>query len=301
MLRANSVLSLWKRFWFEPLSPSSVCLFRILFGILALLNALAYLPDLMVWYGAEGAAPIESVQGLSSNPLTRWLMAHPLADQTYTQLLYAQIGACVLLIVGFQSRLALLVWWLVELLLRARNPAFWHQCDVFLRLAAFPLLFTPLGERYSLDSLLARSNRPQTFAPWGQRLLQLQMCAIYLEGFSEKLAGPLWREGLAVYYALHFPDGMRHSVPGWMENEWVYAFLTYFTFVIELALWFLVWFPPLRYPILLGGIVFHLGIQYFLHLDYLEYSIMIYYAVFIPPEDLDRLGTWIRTRLWPKS
>lgn len=301
MLRAASVLSLWKRFWFEPISASSVSLFRIFFGLLGLLNAIAYLPDLLVWFGAEGAAPIESVLGLTNNPVTLWLVSHPLADQTYVRLIYAQIVASILLIVGLQSRLSLLAWWLIALLLRARNPAIWHQCDVFLRLAAFPLLFAPLGERYSLDSLMARKDRPQKFAPWAQRLLQLQMCAIYLEGFSEKLSGPLWREGLAVYYALHFPDGMRHSVPMWMDNEWVYGFLTYFTFLIELSLWFLVWFPPLRYPILLGGIVFHLGIQYFLHLDYLEYSIMLYYAAFIPPEDLDRLGIWLRTRLWPKS
>ncbi|MBX3168466.1 MAG: HTTM domain-containing protein [Candidatus Eremiobacteraeota bacterium] len=297
MLRASparALLCLWRRFWFEPISPSSVCLFRILFGLLTLVNGIAYLPDLLVWFGAEGAAPIEAVFSLTDNPLTHWLARHPLSDATYVRLVYTQLLASCCLIVGWQSRLSLLVWWIIALLLRARNPAIWHQCDVFLRLAAFPLLFAPLSERYSLDSWLRRGPRPERFAPWAQRLLQLQMCAIYFEGFFEKMSGLLWRDGIAVYYALHFPDGMRHEVPAWMDQEWIYNLLTYFTFLIELSLWFLIWFPPLRYVILAGGIVFHLGIQYFLHLDYLEYAIMIYYVTFIPPEDLDRLGRWLR-------
>ena len=297
MLRASparALLRLWKRFWFEPISPSSVCLFRILFGLLSLVNGIAYLPDLLGWFGAEGATPIQAVLSVSNNPMSHWLAAHPLTDATYTSLLYTQIGASCCLILGLQSRLSLLVWWLVALVLRARNPVIWHQCDVLLRLAAFPLLFAPLSERYALDCWFRKGPRPEKFAPWAQRLLQLQMCAIYVEGFFEKLSGVLWKEGIAVYYALHFPDGMRHPVPGWMDHELIYNVLTYFTFVIELSLWFLIWFPPLRYVILAGGIVFHLGIQYFLHLDYLEYAIMIYYATFIPPEDLDRLVGWLR-------
>lgn len=297
MLRASPARALprlWRRFWFEPISASSICLFRILFGLLTLINGIAYLPDLLVWFGAQGAAPIEAVYTVTDNPLTHWLGAHPLSDATYMRLLYAQIAASCCLVVGLQSRLSLFVWWIIALILRARNPVMWHQCDVLLRLAAFPLLFAPLGARYSLDSLWRRG--PDKFAPWAQRLLQLQMCAIYLEGFFEKLSGLLWRDGIAVYYALHFPDGMRHPVPGWMDHEWIYNVLTYFTFVIELSLWFLIWFPPLRYVILVGGIVFHLGIQYFLHLDYLEFAIMIYYATFIPPEDLDRLGRWLQGR-----
>lgn len=297
MLRATparALLRLWKRFWFEPISPSSICLFRILFGALALVNAVSYLPDLPVWFGAQGAAPIEAVLSTTDNPLSHWLAQHPLSDNTYLYFVYAQIVASGCLIVGLQSRLSLGVWWAVALLLRARNPVIWHQCDVLLRLAAFPLLFAPLSERFSLDSLPRRGSRPEKFAPWAQRLIQLQMCAIYFEGFFEKLGGLLWRDGIAVYYALHFPDGMRHPVPAWMDQEWIYNILTYFTFYIEMSLWFLVWFPPLRYPILLGGVVFHLGIHYFLHLDYLEYAIMIYYATFIPPEHLDRLTR----RLW---
>ena len=297
MLRATpakALLRLWRRFWFEPVSASPVCLFRILFGLLSLVNALAYLPDLLVWFGAQGAAPIEAITGFTNNPVSHWLARHPLSDPDYTKLVYLQIAASCFLIVGLQSRLSLIVWWLVALVLRARNPVIWHQCDVFLRLAAFPLLFAPLSERYSLDRLLSKKPGPETFAPWAQRLIQLQMCAIYFEGFFEKMSGLLWRDGIAVYYALHFPDGMRHPVPTWMDHEWVYNVLTYFTFYIELSLWFLVWFRPLRYPILLGGVVFHLGIHYFLHLDYLEFAIMIYYATFIPPEDLDRLGRWLR-------
>lgn len=290
-------MGLWKQFWFEPISPSSICLFRVLFGILSLINGILYLPDLLVWFGADGAGPMDAVVGLTNNPMTHWLVQHPLSDSTYVRLLYLQLLASVFLIVGLQSRLSLFCWWLIALIFRARNPAIWHQCDVLLRLAAFPLLFAPLSERYALDTWFRKGPRPQKFAPWAQRLLQFQMCAIYLEGFLEKLSGVLWRDGLGVYYSLHFPDGMRHAVPAWMDHEWIYQILNYFTFYIELSLWFLVWFPPLRYAILAGGIVFHLGIQYFLHLDLLEYAIMLYYVTFIPPEDLDRLGRWLQGRL----
>ena len=116
----------------------------------------------------------------------------------------------------------------------------------------------------------------------------MKLCLIYGEAFFGKIVATAWLNGSAVYFATHFPDGARYPVPALMDRLWVYQGLTYFTLLIEFSLTFLVWFRPLRYPVLLLGVLFHLGIHCFLNLDLLEFGAMIAFLCFVYPQDMER-------------
>jgi len=284
MLFVARIAQAWNRFWFEPASPAPICLFRIAFGLLAFVNTLLYVPDFLTWFGADGAAPPEVMGRVAWAPLLGLLIWLDLSNQAYAWLLCVFMVAQFCVVVGFRTRLSTFVVWILLNTFHQRNPSMWHQVDILLRLWCFALLFAPAGAMYSVDSYL-RKKPADPSAPWAQRLIQVQMCAIYVQGFFGKLAGPRWLDGTAVYYATHFPDGMHNLVPPFMDHLWIYQALTYFTLLIEFSLWCLVWYRPLRYPILVAGVIFHLGIHYFLNLDLLEFGIIICYICFLNPED----------------
>lgn len=279
----------WSRFWFEPTSPGPVCLFRIFFGILALVNGLLYMPDFLTWFGAQGAAPMEAIQKIHPAPWLTFLLWWKPGDAFFAALLFTYLVATFFVIIGLRTQFSLIVVWLLLISFYQRNPEMWHHVDILLRIFALALVFAPAGEMYSVDSWLKDPpSPPRRFAPWAQRLIQFQMCMVYLEAFCGKMGGEKWRSGSAVYYATHFPDGMRTAVPAFLDHGWFYSSMTYFTLGIEFCLCFLVWYRPWRYWILLVGLIFHLGIHYFLNLDLLEFGIMITYICFLDPPDIER-------------
>lgn len=293
---ASRVSKEWNHFWFALASPSPICVFRIFVGVLALINTLLYVPDFFVWFGSDGAAPLDVIEATAPRypflPLYKWWMPD---DAVFATLLFFRVMSAFFFMVGFHTRLNLFVYWLLALAFFQRNPIVWHQVDIVLRVWTLLLLFAPCGEMYSVDSFLRSRNAeegsaPRMFAPWVQRLIQVQLTLIYMEAFWGKVAGPLWRNGTAVYYATHFADGMRRPMPHMFDHLWIYMALTYFTLFIEFSLFFFIWFKPLRYPVLLGGLFFHAGLHYFLHLDMLEYVVVIAYVCYLEPDDLER---WI--------
>lgn len=251
---------------------------RIAVGLLTFVNGLLYLPDFLAWFGSEGATPWDLVSQGTPTLSQITLRYLPTQDWIYSGILAIILVGSLMVTVGYKTRVSLFLTWLAQLLLYHRNPFYFHHVDVLVRAYLFCLLLSPCADHYSLDS----KGRPQPSdkPPFAQRMVQVQVCLIYLEGVFGKLLQPEWLNGTAVYYALHFPDGMHHLVPAWMDHLWCYQFLTYSTLLIEASLALGLWVRGLRPVLIPVGILFHLGIQYFLNLDLLEFGMIVGYLAF---------------------
>lgn len=255
----------------------------------------------MMWYGADGVTPMSTVAQVRPVAINIVLRDLGLSDAFWWSVLWAHILLSLSVIFGFYTRTSMVLLYLSRLLLFHRNPFMPHQVDIFMRIYGFPLMFAPAGEMYSVDawkkSQADPSWRPRHLAPWAQRMIQLQLTCIYAEAFLGKIVSKTWLSGDAVYYATHFYDGLRNTVPPWLDHLWVYEFMTYFTLGIEFSLCVLIWIPRLRYSVLVGGVLFHLGIHWLIHLDLLEFAAMFPFLCFVRPQDMERWIGAIRSRL----
>jgi hypothetical protein len=174
-----------------------------------------------------------------------------------------------------------------------------------MRQAGFCLMFMPAGRALSLDRLLAarrhrRRGDPEPFppprpaAPWAQRVLQIQLALVYLATIRWKLTGITWIHGTAVYYATRLAEFDRFPVPYIFRDPYTIKLATWGTLVVEFALGALVWFRDLRYPILLAGVMLHLGLEYSMNIPLFQWTMITAYVLFIDPRDvrraLDRLA-----------
>jgi hypothetical protein len=124
--------------------------FRIGLGTLLIADLLLRSRSLSAFYTDDGVLPrsalfadysdVHSVHALVGEP---WAVA----------LLFALTGAvAVALLVGYRTRLATLVSWLLLVSLHARNPMVLNSGDSLLRMLLFWSVFLPLGARWSVDA-----------------------------------------------------------------------------------------------------------------------------------------------------
>lgn len=276
----------WNQIWFEPASPSPVCVFRILFGLLMVVDGFMRFPDAHMWLSSSGALAVEHAQQ------GRWslLLSLHADENTVVGLIVLYIVIGLFLALGWCTRISTIVGWLLLISFSNRIPDYWHSATAVMKTFGFLLIFAPAGAMYSLDSYLkARSSQPpaQLYWPWAQRLMQFLVSATYFKAFFGKLAGETWRNGTAVYYASHHYLWCRLPVPWIFENPLTVKLFTWGTLGIEFALFSLIWIKQCRYWVLLGGIIFHMMINWDFNIDLLEWTVVGAYVLFVRPADLE--------------
>lgn len=282
------MIQAWRHFWFRPQPAYPLGLVRMAFGVVAIGWTVSLLPDLYPLFGPHGIAPQQPGDPFYWDVFAIWPSERALL-----------IGWAVLLVssvalaIGWHSRLAALVVFVLILSFQHRDPWVWNSGDVAVRIEALILALSPCGAALSLDqarragTFWSAQQRPQ----WSVRLLQLQMSLIYLASALSKIKGSTWPQGTAVSYALRLPDLVLLSPPHWVTNS---ALLmnaaSWGTLTVELSLAFLVWNRRLRPWVLAAGVVMHIVIMATIAVGFFTLAMFVLYLAFIPPEALQRLS-----------
>ena len=307
MISLKDIYQAWNRFFFEPISPLPMAVYRILLGLLVLANQLLIWPDVSVWYSDRGAVSFatgKQISGGSGLNLFDWL---PHTDATVWIMFGASCFFAITLMLGLFTRSSALLLFLTLVTLHHRDPIILNSGDTFLRIATFFTIFSHAGKELSLDRLLAlrrgsASPIPLLFSPWAMRLIQLQLTFLYLYAFAWKVSGIMWLSGTAIYYTSRLTEFWRFPTPYVFEHMWTIKLWSWFTLLIEFSLGTLVWIKELRYAVLLAGVLLHLGIDYSMNIPLFGFIMASAYVTFIEAADLRRmLHRFRRTGKVPRS
>jgi hypothetical protein len=300
-----SIWQHWRKFWFEPTGTASISVYRILYGILVLQVAVVHLGGhFEEWYGSGSMVTLPTVVNhfWLNEPRFDLFLLLPQTDPTFGIVYIVFVVAALFLCLGFFSNYSALVVWLLLLSMHHHNPYNINGGDAFLRTVAPFLAMSHCGDRYSLDSLIAKKygrhlSRPLLRNPWAQRMIQVQLALVYWQTFCCKIVGPQWLDGTAIYYATRLDDMMRFPAPFISDNMFVLKALDYFTLVIEFLAWTAIFIKELRYYVLIGLLFLHLGIDYLINLPVFEWAFICTLVTFIEPADMDLWLAWARNKL----
>lgn len=289
MTLVGRAVAAWDAFFFRPVDPRAVDAFRIGYAGLLLVNCLVYLPFVEMWWGREGVLPFEVARNLSDPDtltLFTWLPTDDLTLWICFGLFTLQVVA---LLVGYRSRVqAVCVFvWLVS---------FQHRLylindgeDTALRLFGFLLIFMPIGRSLSLDARW-RPGDPAPWAPaWALRLVQFQTALILMSTGLEKLRGASWLDGTAMYYVSRLNDFFgRFPVPtALFDSLPALQAMTWATLALEITLPILVWFRPVRVPVVAVAVAFHLAIDYTMNVFLFQWVMILGWLSFLATADLE--------------
>lgn len=293
----RSLARAWNEFFFAPRSPLPVCLFRILFGLLALADFILLRPDWLAWFGTHGLLTMDTMHKLE--PGTRIDLFTLLPSDAWVQAFFwFAITAAVCVAAGFLTRISTVALFLCLVSINERALYAMNAGDSLLRVTGFWLIFAPAGAALSLDRLLRlrRGKEGPEILPrpaWAQRMIQIQVSLLYLATFWQKTQGATWMDGTALFYVYHLNQFQRFPMPGIFQDLTFIKLETWLTLALEFALGVLIWFKELRYPLLAAGVALHLSLEYSMNIPLFQWIILATYVTFIEPKDLVRAWDWI--------
>lgn len=297
----------WRSFWFQSVMPESVALFRILFGLLVLQILLISIGgDFLDWYGSHALVQNETVRRYfwNSEPRFDLLLAFS-SDGSLQAFYYSVVIAAGFMTIGFCTRFSCIYVALALISMHHHNPFNINGGDAFVRLMTMYLCFSNCGDCYSVDRLIAQKRAghslPVVAKPgWALRMIQIQIAIVYFHTFICKVNGQQWWDGTAVYFATRLEDLMRLKMP-LFDSLLFCQLLSWYTLVVEGAMFTLVWIKELRYFVLASAVILHLGIDFAINLPVFEWAFIFSLVAFVEPEDIRKLHNRLLERLKANS
>jgi hypothetical protein len=279
------------KWWTSPVPAERLAALRIALAAVLLVDVLLYLPHLGDFFGADSLAGLRAAE-VSSPHWTGWLLGWMEGPVWLYGLAILWAVAAGLLLVGWWSRLAAVLAWVLALFFWSRNPHIHNAGDTVRITILFYLMLSPCGAVWSLDAWRpARNQAPagRVFIyPWPLCLLFVQMTVIYFYNGVHKLLGPQWADGSALHYVLGDLALARFSYARLPLPDVATRLMTWVVLVWELGFPLLVLWRRTRTIALLMGVAFHVGIGLTLELGAFAPYMLCLYAPLAPWERLAR-------------
>jgi len=297
--------SAWNKFWFRCESTSPLGIFRIVFGIFILVIIVISYPNWERFYGPQGSLPLSSLGESWS-----WsIFALTDIEWFVWGVFWVSIVAAVTFLIGFWTRLATIVLFIIFVSMLHRNINLINGQDQVAAMLLFFSIFAPLGDSFSVDALVRHRRHARVSAEpfvqklkpiWSLRLMQISVALIYLFSTPAKYLGDIaWRDGSALYYVSLSDRWFRFPDIYFLHNTSLSMVLTFSTLIIQLAFALFVWFSKTRPFVLIGIIFLHFSLLIFMapSIFFFNAVLLVSFILFVPPETIEHLLKYLSEKL----
>lgn len=280
----------WNDFWFDSRDNGrlvTLAAFRFSFCFVMFVAYFTRAFDLDFFYGVNGILPHAYAQNLE---LFRF---HPsLIRDTWNMGWIHGLHSLFLLLlffqaIGFCTRFAAIGTYLLHMVFVNRNMTVMFGVDMIATFFLLYLCFARSNARFSVDAWLGRGAKTQSAVShiaW--RLMQLQVCIVYGYSGLEKLKGSRWWDGSALWDVLSIGNMQRWDLSFVANFPVLLAAGVYIVLAWEIYFPVLVWQRALRLPVLLFGVLMHIGIFVFMNLPSFGFMMITLYLLFLKPEEI---------------
>jgi hypothetical protein len=294
-------LRAWNRFFFGPVSARPLGVFRIVYGLVMMMYLAVMTVEFDHWYTSAGL--LQGTEAREAAGPWRFSPLQYVQGTTIPHLVLAATFAAALgLTLGWRTRVMSVLLYLGMLSLYHRNVSSNGGPDAVPMLLSFYMMLCPSGAAYSVDALRQARKRGTAaealIAPWGMRLLQIQLCLIYFQSCVIKCDGEAWMNGTAVHYVLFNREFRQFNL------EWLGAYpllinlMTHGALLVEFAVAFWLWFRPTRRWVMLAGVLLHAGIRPVLDIPGFGEVMCATYLTFLDPDEVEAMQRALNPRSW---
>ncbi len=278
----------------------SLAVFRIGLGLFVFLYAVLSLADAEAFLSDQGILPREILTRTQWESPMLWSL-HLLSGSVGFQwvLLLLQALAGVSLALGFRTRTATILSWILVCSLETRNPLILNGADIVLRILLFWSIFIPLARCWSMDSM--RTNKPlhkSTVVSIAGFCLIAQILFVYVFAAALKDTNAWWTSGHALLVTLNL-DIFATPLGVWLRGhaEWC-RWLCRASYLLELVMpWVILlpfWRTGFRLAAIIGFCLFHLGIGLCMDIGFFPWLMMSAWLVLIPASVWDRAANMFK-------
>ncbi|WP_192822374.1 HTTM domain-containing protein [Rufibacter sp. LB8] len=224
----------------------ALSLMRIWVAAVLLLDIGIRATDLEAHYSNMGVLPLHVLHANAWNQYFFSLHALSGLWQFQAMLFLVAAGAAVAMLLGYHTRWATAISWVLLLSLQNRNPLITQSGDSLLRMLLFWGMFLPWHRHYSVDARKISpsiDSKPTQYVSAATVAYLLQVAWVYV--FTALLkSGPDWTtDGTALYYALSIDQVLMPGGKLIYPYPELLKFLTHATYYGELYLPFVLLIP----------------------------------------------------------
>ena len=212
-------------------------------------------------------------------------------QEHYVMILSIYILAIILFIFGIGKRFTAFLIFFLILILQKLNNSTVNGGDKMARLLIFYFAFANSFEYFCLKKTntkvqqnTATDNLISNLAAYS---IMIQLCFAYFITFLNKFNNSCWFNGTAIYYVFQTEayQGTHYNQLLTQSKLFVYV-ATYFALIFEGCFAFLIWFKKLRIPLLIGGLMLHFGIYFFMMIYNLQIVFLLPYGLFFSNQEV---------------
>lgn len=279
----------------------SLALFRILLGVILVLDVINRMSLIPAFYSNTGIAPIDMITPENMEHAYHFQLMMLSGGEWFS---YLFMGLLVILsfflIVGYKTRVAAFLCWLMFCSLSVRNELILHAGDTLLTLLLFWAMFLPLNKAFSVDVLQSQNlkSKGKSYFSTGTIGLYIQFVLIYIMNGLYKGMYINWIDGSHLYYTFSRFEFVKPFALFIYPYQDLLSFLTQFSLYLELFGPLLFFIPVYFLFFRMLGIVLFSGLQLsiFLTLNIGLFPVISLAGilVFIPSGFWDSLKNWNR-------
>jgi len=297
---------IWQDFWFKPQSPLPVALFRIAFGWIFMTGVLTqYGHDFCVFFGQNAILTHANYVAYwqSKDMLVNVFDFIPIKNSWHLAVFVVMAISTFMMTIGLFTRVSTFITFILFSSVSNQFPFLCNAGDDMQRLVLLLLLFTRAGDALSVDCILKQPKEnwyqacfmPPLSAPWGQRMLQLQLSLAYVSTALLKINSDVWFYGNGLNCATRLADFSKFTIPVMFDRRIPLYLFNWGTLVVEFSLGTIVWISEFTYWVLLCGVLFQLTIDWTMNIPIFEFVFISMYILFIKPDDLYKLIDWFKS------
>lgn len=305
------------RYWFGEIDARCLGIFRILFSLLLLKDAIYHLFLAGYFYSDSGVMPRWALfDGLVRTP--RFSLMDSIGT-TWLAIVFFLVWILVLiaLLLGYRARLMTILNFIIILSVHERNSYILTSADTVMRVMSFWMMFAPIAHYYSVDALRRRwqsyrqsgnlrdlrvSDEPRMAFALPVRMMQIQLIIIYISTAFLKTLGPVWQQGDTLHYVLQL-NTMLLPFGYWMRTwspellRWLSWFAMYAEIAIPILLLMPIFSSWTRRLAFLFALALHGGIALALAIPDFSIVMWICFIPFFDPKWLNYLGKLFKPKV----
>lgn len=280
----------------------SLAAMRVILGVTTTYILIVLFPDVPLFLSDEGF--LTRARLMEELPLNRFSLYLFNGGVPYAYLLWSiNFLAALCFLIGFRSRLAAFLCWVLYTSFVARNPGVTQGGDALVSLLLFWSIFLPVGRVFSVDAALSDIDAPRDDAD--KRIcsiatvgLLLQVVYVYVFGALLKTDDVWIRDFTAVYYAMSLETFSTGFAEWFRQYLGATILLTAFVFWLELLAPGFLFFPDRTMTVrmvCLGLLMcMHIGFRFFIRIGHFWMASLASLCTFIPTVAWD----WLCARYW---
>ncbi|WP_255193560.1 HTTM domain-containing protein [Natronobeatus ordinarius] len=190
---------------FVAIDTRALAAFRVSAGLLIIADVLLRSRNFTFFYTEDGAVPLSLAQQMSADGAFS-IFYYTTNSTVIAALFVLHVLIALQLIVGYRTRLATILSFLLVISLDHRNPLVLSYADTLFRMLLFWAIFLPLGERWSVDALYADSRPREQISSLASAAILIQIVYMYVLNGYHKRESELWTGGEATPLIMGLDD-----------------------------------------------------------------------------------------------